>query len=93
MDQLLVGLSVKIQLCITILCDYCNFVGADYNSKNYTVEIPASRRSVVSVNVSVIDDNVFEGNENFTLTLTVPTGILVGEPGQITVVIIDDDRE
>ena len=93
MDQLLVGLSVKTPLRITILCGYCNFVGADYNSKNYTVEIPASRRSVVSVNVSVIDDNVFEGNENFTLTLTVPTGILVGEPGQIIVVIIDDDRE
>ena len=71
------------------------FVGGDYNSGNYTVEIPASR-SVVSFNVSITDDNVFEGNENFTLSLTVPLsteGILVGEPRRTTVIIIDDDCE
>ena len=72
----------------------CNFVGGDYDSGIYMVEIPASR-SLVPFNVSITDDSVFEGNENFTVTIIVSlsTGILVGEPGQITVFIIDDDRE
>ena len=93
MDQLLVWIKCY-YTTIMILYNYCNFVGVDYNSGNYTVEIPA-RTSVVRFNVSITDDNVFEGNENFTLTLTVPlsTGILVGEPRQTTVIIIDDDCE
>ena len=46
-------------------------------------------------NVSINDDDMFEGNENFTLAIDVslPTGIMVGDPRQATVIIVDDDSE
>ena len=46
-------------------------------------------------NVSINDDDMFEGYENFTLAIDVslPTGIMVGDPSQATVIIVDDDSE
>ena len=37
---------------------------------------------------------ILEGNENFMLTINpslLPTGVTVGNPGQATVTIVDDD--
>ena len=45
------------------------------------------------VNISIVDDDVFEGDETFTVTLTVTTpGVMVGNT-VTTVTIIDDDRK
>ena len=72
------------------------FIGRsnDYNPEPHDVEIPAGETRV-TFTVSVNNDDIFEGNENFTLSINVslPTGIMVGEPGQATVIIVDDDRE
>ena len=50
--------------------------------------------SSVYFNVSINDDNVLEGNENFTLTInqsSLPDHITVGDPAQATVIIEDND--
>ena len=64
----------------------------DYTSGPYSVTFPAG---VISVpfNISINDDNIFEENENFTLTInsSLPTGVMVGNPGQATVTIVDND--
>ena len=66
----------------------------DYDPKPYNVEVPAGETRV-TFNVSINDDNMFEGNENFILAIDVslPTGIMVGDPRQATVIIVDDDSE
>ena len=47
-----------------------------------------------SFNVRINDDNIFEGNENFILTIeTLSFNIMVGDPWQTTVTIIDNDRK
>ena len=47
----------------------------------------------VPFSVSINDDNIFEDNENFNLTInsSLPTGIMVGNPGQVTMSIVDND--
>ena len=64
----------------------------DYTSGPYSVTFPAGVMSV-PFNISIIDDNILEDNENFTLTInsSLPTGIMVGNPGQATVPIVDND--
>ena len=49
----------------------------------------------VSLNITISDDNIFEENENFTLTInsSLPTGVMVGNPGQAAVIIVDNDRK
>ena len=47
----------------------------------------------VSFSISINNDNIFEENENFTLTInsSLPTGVMVGNPGQATVTIVNND--
>ena len=88
MDQLL----VKCKLIITIII-YYNLVGGaiDYNvSSIHTIEV---NKTSFSFNVSLIDDDIFEGNENFTLSIRTSLPIMVVEPVQTTVTIVDDDRK
>ena len=88
MDQL----SVKYKQIIRIII-YCNLVGGgiDYNvSRAHTVE---ANKTSFSFNVSLIDDDIFEGNENFTLSIRTSLPIMVVEPVQTTVTIVDDDRK
>ena len=67
----------------------------DYGSGPYTVTFPAGVTSV-RFDVPINDDDIFEANEDFTLTIdpcSLPTGDAVGNPGQATVTIVDDDRK
>ena len=66
----------------------------DYTSGPYSVTFPAGVTNV-PFNISIIDDNIFEENENFTLTInsSLPTGVMVGNPDQATVTIVDNDRK
>ena len=48
----------------------------------------------VTFDIAINNDDVYEGNENFMLTInlsTLPTGVTVGNPDQATVTIVDDD--
>ena len=64
----------------------------DYTSGPYSVTVPAGMTSV-SFNISINYDNIFEDNENLILTInsSLPTGVMVGNPGQATVTIVDND--
>ena len=67
--------------------------GTDYVSGPYTVTFPA-RRTHATFNISIINDNIFEGNENFILTInstSLPTDVTVGDPGPASVTIVEDD--
>ena len=67
----------------------------DYGTGPYIIMFPAEQTSV-PFSVSINHDMIVEGNENFTLTIdssSLPTGITVGDPGQATVTIVDDDRK
>ena len=48
----------------------------------------------VSFNVSINDDNILEGNENFTLNIessSLPPDVNIGDPDEATVTIVDSD--
>ena len=67
----------------------------DYTSGSYTVSFPAGQTRI-TFNVSINDDNIFEIDENFMLTIDetlLPTGVIHGNPNQTTVTIVDDDRK
>ena len=65
----------------------------DYNSGPYPVTFPAGVTSV-TFDVPITDDNILEGNENFTLTIdqsSLPTNVNRGDPDEAIVTIVDDD--
>ena len=65
----------------------------DYTSGPYTVTFPAGQ-TTATFNVSITDDMILEGNENFMLTIdpsSLPDGVTRGTPGEATVNIVDDD--
>ena len=50
----------------------------------------------VSFNVSIINDNTLEANEDFTLTIdssSILNNFRVGDPGSAIVTIVNDDGE
>ena len=77
------------------VCMYITTVGDDYKTGPFNVTIPAGEISV-SFNVSLINDNVFEANESFILTIdssSLPSGVLVQPDCMTVVTIVDDDGE
>ena len=44
-----------------------------------------------SFNISIFDNDTFESLESFNLTITPPSFVLLGNPHQAIVTIIDDD--
>ena len=50
----------------------------------------------VPFDVPITDDNILEGNENFTLTIdlsSLPDSVTRGNPGSATVTVVDNDRK
>ena len=46
------------------------------------------------MNVSLTDDNIFERNERFMITIdpsSLPNNVTVGDPSEATVTIVDND--
>ena len=67
----------------------------DYDSGPYTVTFPAGQ-TTATLNVPITDDMILERDENFMLTInssSLPTAVTRGTPGEVTVTIVDDDRE
>jgi len=71
-----------------------NLIGDDdYDSGPYNIRIPAGEIHI-EFNVSVIDDNTVESNENFVLVITtesLPKNVKSGNPNKTTVTIVDRD--
>ena len=67
----------------------------DYTSGPYTITFPAGQ-TTATFDVPINDDNLLEDNEHFILTInssSLPSDVTVGNPGQATVNIVDDDRK
>jgi len=67
--------------------------GNDYDHGPYNVTFPAGE-TIISFDVSIFNDNTMEGVENFNLIInpsSLPSGVIVGDPGQVTVTIVDDE--
>ena len=67
--------------------------GVDYDSGPYRITIPAGQLSV-HFNITINDDNILEGDENFSLTInatSLPSYVTVTDPYHTTVTILDND--
>ena len=65
----------------------------DYDRRPFSLTFSASVNSIPVV-VGLINDNMFEGNENFTLTIDsskLPNFVMVDQPSEVVVVISDDN--
>ena len=67
----------------------------DYERESFTVTFPAGV-NIISFNVTIIDDNIAELAELFTLDLKIPAaaadmGVVKGSPDTATVNIMDDE--
>lgn len=65
--------------------------GADYLARDLVVTLPAGATSV-EVDVPVLGDVVQEGDETFGVTLSEPTGAVLGATTTATATVLDDDQ-
>ena len=76
---------------VLLLCH----TGNDYGSGPYTVMFTPGMTTAYFV-VSITNDNLIEGNETFTLTLDpllLPSDVIVGDPAEAIVTIVDGAGE
>ena len=68
--------------------------GSDYTLKKpYNITIPAGKTEL-SFNVVIINDGIFEVNENFSLIIipeSLPNDVTAGTISRSAVIIVDDD--
>lgn len=65
----------------------------DYSFGSNTIMFPAGMTRVV-FNVSIMNDNLLEGNETFVLIISsssIPSGVNITDPAQAVVTIVDDE--
>jgi len=65
----------------------------DYNSGPYPVRFLAGVTSV-TFDIPINDDSILEANENFMLIIhqpSLPEGVIVDEPDEATVTIVDNE--
>lgn len=91
---LVVSLSGPSQTATTVVVNTNNGTatsGSDYTSiTSYTVTIPAGQTSV-NLPISILDDTTYEGNENFTATLSSPSANATLGTSVGTVTILDNE--
>ena len=69
--------------------------GVDYNSGPYSVQFNAGVTRA-SLNVLINNDNIFEENETIHFNInssSLPTGVAIGNYGQSTVTILENDSK
>lgn len=71
--------------------------GEDYRGGPFSLYFPPEENTI-SFNVTIIDDNVIEFREDFSLVLGIPDtaaaiGVVLGSPDTASVNIVDDDSE
>ena len=91
MDQLLVSNNLS---CVTTLLIVCT-IGEDYNSVTFTIEFNTGRTHA-PFSVAIKEDELFERNENFTLSInssSLPNKVTITNPDQATVTIVDNESK
>jgi len=68
--------------------------GQDYSAMSQTINWTAGDASSRSLSIPIIDDQEFEGNENFSISISsVSSGATLGSASSYTVTITDDEQE
>src|SRR6185369_13630551 len=66
--------------------------GSDYTAVNQTVSFANGDAANKTVNISILDDAIFEGNETVNITLSSPTGgATLGTPSTAVLTITDNE--
>ena len=67
--------------------------GTDYSSASMDITFPEGSMDgdTRCINVSITDDMALEGDETFTVTLTVSSGDIIKENNMTTIIIIDNE--
>ncbi len=65
--------------------------GSDYNARSGRLDFADGETSKL-LKVAILDDNVYEGHQAFTLTLSAATGATLGSPSTATMTIADDEQ-
>jgi hypothetical protein len=66
--------------------------GLDYTTVSQTLSFANGDTTAKTVNIPIIDDTIFEGNETVNLTLSNPTGgATLGSPGSAVLTIVDNE--
>lgn len=65
--------------------------GADYTHVSGSLNWTNNDAATKFIDVPILDDEIFEGNQTFTVRLTGATGASLGSPAIITVTIIDNE--
>ena len=63
----------------------------DYSASPVTLNWADGVTSVQFIGIALFDDDIYEGNENFTVRLVNATGAIISDPGVATVTIVDDE--
>ena len=69
--------------------------GVDYHLGSYHITFPSGSTLAV-FNISIINDNIVEKKENFTLSInesSLPFGVMIGKHNQAKVIIKDNDSK
>ena len=78
------------------MCSFVILLENDFSLTTQTVTITAGTNSSM-VNIPVTDDNIVEGDETFSMNLTVPSslgpGITTGTIISTTITIVDSSSE
>ena len=91
--DLTVSMSVVAAYNVTVdyaTADGTATAGSDYTVTSNTLTILAGQPSG-TITVPITDDAIAEGDENFTVTLSTPTGATLGTPTTATVTINDNE--
>ena len=69
--------------------------GIDYSSGPYTATFVSGTTNTL-FDVTISDNNVYRGNVYFNITInpsSLPNNVIVGDTGQVRVIIVDDDSK
>ena len=75
---------------LTCMFHYPPVAGEDYDGGPYTVTF-ASDANMACTDVTIIDDEIFEGDQNFFIDIVVPPEVPLTPMGRANVTIQDDD--
>ena len=64
---------------------------SDYTLDTTTLTFPAESTDMQCADITITDDDVFEGDETFTVTITVDTAGVIATMTMTTVTITDND--
>ena len=62
----------------------------DFNTAGGTLRFAAGE-TTKPITLSIVNDGYVEGNETFTLTLSSPTGAILGSPATTSITVVDND--